>query len=141
MTHCYLLILFYFILFSNVFCILVHDYTLCFIGSPCCSVSYYNYNSIWHYEIVIHIPQVINSFTNIRVGHVTFTYITQVINSRYYWNTIIPLSNYFLFLIDLLCANIFNSVIIRLPNNKWWTSHQHMRVDMFIGVHGHRGGI
>ncbi len=50
-----LLILFYFILFSNVFfCILVHDYTLCFIGSPCCSISYYNYISVWPYYLVIH---------------------------------------------------------------------------------------
>ncbi len=32
-----------FILFSNVFCILVHVFTLCFIGFPCSSVSYYNY--------------------------------------------------------------------------------------------------
>ncbi len=45
--------IFYFILFSNVFCILVHDYTLCFIGSPCCSVSYYNYISVSPYYIVI----------------------------------------------------------------------------------------
>ncbi len=45
---------FYFILF-NVFCILVHDYTLCFIGSPCCSVSYYSYISVWPYYIVIHL--------------------------------------------------------------------------------------
>ncbi len=31
-----------------------HDYTLCFIGSPCCSVSYYNYISVWPYYIVFH---------------------------------------------------------------------------------------
>ncbi len=50
-----LLILFYVILFSNgFFFILVHDYTLCFIGSPCCSVSYYNYTSMWPYYIGIH---------------------------------------------------------------------------------------
>ncbi len=36
------LILFYFILFSNVFCILVHDYNLCF-GSPCYNVGCDNY--------------------------------------------------------------------------------------------------
>ncbi len=35
-----------FILFINVFCILLHDYTLCFTGSPCYNVSYYNYISI-----------------------------------------------------------------------------------------------
>ncbi len=53
-TFVHLLILFDFILFSNVFfCILVHDYTLYFIGSPCCSVSYYNYISVWPYYIVI----------------------------------------------------------------------------------------
>ncbi len=47
-----LLILFYVILFSNVsFCILVHDYTPYFIGSPYCS--YYNYISEWPYHIVI----------------------------------------------------------------------------------------
>ncbi len=34
---------------------LVHDYILCFIGSPCYNVSYYNYNSIWPYYIVIHL--------------------------------------------------------------------------------------
>ncbi len=44
----------YFILFSNVFCMLVHDYTLCFTGSPCCDVSYYNYSSMSPYYIVIH---------------------------------------------------------------------------------------
>ncbi len=45
-----LLILFYFILFSNIFCILVHNYTLCFIGSPCYNVGCYNYNTIWPYN-------------------------------------------------------------------------------------------
>ncbi len=25
---------------------LIHDYTLCFTGSPCCRFSYYNYISI-----------------------------------------------------------------------------------------------
>ncbi len=43
-----------FLSFSNVFGILVHDYTLCFICSPCCNVSYYNYISVWPYFIVIH---------------------------------------------------------------------------------------
>ncbi len=33
---------------------LIFLYTLCFIGSPCCSVSYSNYISTWSYEIVIH---------------------------------------------------------------------------------------
>ncbi len=37
-----------------IFFISVHDYTLCFISSTCYSVSYYNYNSIWTYYIVIH---------------------------------------------------------------------------------------
>ncbi len=37
------------------FCILVHDYTLYFIGSPCRNVSYYNYISITHYYIVINL--------------------------------------------------------------------------------------
>ncbi len=50
-----LLILFYFILFSNVICGLEHDCTLCFTGSPCYSVSYYNYISIWPFCIVIHL--------------------------------------------------------------------------------------
>ncbi len=36
------------------FFILVLDYILCYIGSPCCNVSYYNYISIWPYYIVIH---------------------------------------------------------------------------------------
>ncbi len=42
--------LYYLVMF---FCILIHDYTLCFIGStcifPCYKVSYYNYISIWPY--------------------------------------------------------------------------------------------
>ncbi len=46
---------FYFISFSNTFLILVHDYSLCLIRSPCCSVSYYNYISIWPYYICIHL--------------------------------------------------------------------------------------
>ncbi len=46
-----------FILFRCFF--LIHDYTLCFTGSPCCNFSYYNYISIWPYYIVIH-------FTNLR---------------------------------------------------------------------------
>ncbi len=40
-----------FILFSMFF-VLIHDYTLCFTGSPCCNFSYYNYISIY---IVIHL--------------------------------------------------------------------------------------
>ncbi len=38
----------------DVFCNLVHD-TLYFTGSPFCSVSYYNYISVWPYYIVIHL--------------------------------------------------------------------------------------
>ncbi len=33
---------------------LIHDYTLCFTGSPCRKFSYYNYFSICPYYIVIH---------------------------------------------------------------------------------------
>ncbi len=36
------------------FCILVHDYNLCFTGSPCSNVCCYNYNSILPHYIVIH---------------------------------------------------------------------------------------
>ncbi len=35
------------------FGILVHDYTLFFIISPCCSIIYYNYMSVWPYYIII----------------------------------------------------------------------------------------
>ncbi len=56
-------LLFLFICFSMFF-VLIHDYTLCFIGSPYwifsyCKFSYYNYISIWPYYIVIHytVPQ------------------------------------------------------------------------------------
>ncbi len=42
-----------FILFSKFF-VLIHDYTLCFTGSPHCNFTYYNYISIWLYYIVIH---------------------------------------------------------------------------------------
>ncbi len=45
-----LLILCYFISFCY---ILVHDYTQYFVGSPCCSVSYYNYIFVWPYYVVI----------------------------------------------------------------------------------------
>ncbi len=53
-TACYfiLFILFYLVMH---FCILVHDYTLCFIVLHCCSVTYYNYISIWPYYIVSHL--------------------------------------------------------------------------------------
>ncbi len=44
-----------FILFSMFF-VLIHDYTLCLTGSPCCNFGYYNYISIWPYYIVIHLP-------------------------------------------------------------------------------------
>ncbi len=39
------------------FCILVHDYTLCFISSPFDNVGCYNYNSyfVLPYYIVIHL--------------------------------------------------------------------------------------
>ncbi len=54
--------LFYFILFGNVFCILVHDYSLCFTGSACCNVSYYNYISILPYYTVIHIMKYVTAW-------------------------------------------------------------------------------
>ncbi len=34
---------------------LFHDYNLCFNGSPCYSVIYYNYNSVWPYSIDIQV--------------------------------------------------------------------------------------
>ncbi len=49
-----LLVLFYYMLFSNIFlCILVLEYTLCFIGSPLYSSGCYNYKFIWSKHIVI----------------------------------------------------------------------------------------
>ncbi len=36
------------------FCILVHDHTLCFNGSSGCSICYYNYIFALPYYIVIH---------------------------------------------------------------------------------------
>ncbi len=47
-------LLFLFLFFSVCF-VLIHYYTLCFTGFPCCKFSYYNYISIWHYYIVIHL--------------------------------------------------------------------------------------
>ncbi len=44
--------IYYLVIFSS---ILIHDYTLCFTGSPCYNVSYYNYVSIWLYYIVIYL--------------------------------------------------------------------------------------
>ncbi len=51
-------LLFLFIFFSMFF-VLIHDYKMCFTGSPYCifsycKFSYYNYISIWPYYIVIH---------------------------------------------------------------------------------------
>ncbi len=48
-----------FILLSNLvlLCILVYDHTLCFTGSPCCSVNYYNYiymTLLYSYSLIIH---------------------------------------------------------------------------------------
>ncbi len=34
---------------------LVHNYTQCLIGSPCCSVSYYNCISVWPYYTILRI--------------------------------------------------------------------------------------
>ncbi len=42
-----------FILFSMFF-VLIHDYTPCFTGYPCCNFIYYNYISLWLYYIFIH---------------------------------------------------------------------------------------
>ncbi len=58
-----LLILSYFVLFSNFFFFfnLVHDYTLCFIVYLCYGVGYYTFNSIWPYYIVIFILSQLNS--------------------------------------------------------------------------------
>ncbi len=36
---------------ANLVCILLHDYTLRFNGSPSYNADYYNYNSIWPYYI------------------------------------------------------------------------------------------
>ncbi len=47
-------LLIWFILFSMFF-VLIHNYTLCFTGSPCRNFSYYNYISIWPYYIVSHL--------------------------------------------------------------------------------------
>ncbi len=44
-------------LWFDLICILIHDYTLCFSGSPCYNVNYYNYISIWPYYIVIHLKE------------------------------------------------------------------------------------
>ncbi len=52
MLACWFCFILYYLVMC--FCILVHDYTLWFIGSPCYNVSYYNYNSIWPYYIVIY---------------------------------------------------------------------------------------
>ncbi len=49
-----------FILFIMLF-VLIHDYTLCFTGSPCCNFSYYNYISMWPYYIVIHLTYTIQT--------------------------------------------------------------------------------
>ncbi len=36
---------------------------LCFTGSPCCNVSYYNYISTWPYYIVIHLTILVHDFS------------------------------------------------------------------------------
>ncbi len=45
----------YLFIFFSMFFVLIHDYTLCFIGSACCKFNYYIYSSIWPYYIVIHL--------------------------------------------------------------------------------------
>ncbi len=48
------MILFYIIYYLVMFiCILVHDYNLSFIGSPCYNVGCYKYNSIRSYYVII----------------------------------------------------------------------------------------
>ncbi len=42
------------------FFVLIHDYTLCFTGSPYCIFSYCNYISIWPYYIVIHLTDMLS---------------------------------------------------------------------------------
>ncbi len=49
----------FYLYFLLCFLFLIHDYTLCFTGSPYCifsycKFSYYDYISIWPYYIVIH---------------------------------------------------------------------------------------
>ncbi len=56
------------------FFVLIHDYTLCFNGSPYCifsywKFSYYNYISIWPYYIVIH-------FTGINITRLSLSQLT-----------------------------------------------------------------
>ncbi len=58
-----------FILFS-IFFVLIHDCTLCFIGSPCCNFSYYNYISIWPYYIIIHL--VVGGMIDLDIGADSF---------------------------------------------------------------------
>ncbi len=39
------------------FFVLIHDYTLCFTGSPCCNFGYYNYNDndkVFYSTLIIH---------------------------------------------------------------------------------------
>ncbi len=66
-----MLILFHFILFSNVLCILVHDYILCFIGSPCYNVSYYNYILVQPYYIVIHFIEIEDLCSLCKLTHIS----------------------------------------------------------------------
>ncbi len=87
------------ILFSMFF-VLIHDYTLCFTGSPCCNFSYYNFISIWPYYIVIHLyimdSDHINSFVHIKYpgyalpvshlpGHFRITNYTKGYLGMLYW--------------------------------------------------------
>ncbi len=39
--------------FVFMFFVLIHDYILCFTGSPCCNFSYYNYISIWYRDVIV----------------------------------------------------------------------------------------
>ncbi len=58
----------------NVFFCFVHEYTLCFTGSPCYNVSYYNYISIWPYYIVIHFTTHTSSLNYVFLTYIYATY-------------------------------------------------------------------
>ncbi len=84
-----LFILFYFILFTNVFCILVHYYTLCFIGSLCYNFSDYICISIWPYYIVIHSLLYYKLSQSIGNYELTEVFLIEVIGPLWYCGRIV----------------------------------------------------
>ncbi len=88
LTHCQPVV---FIYIFSMFFVLIHDYTLCFTGSPYCKFSYckfsyYNYISICPYYIVIHYTLHMYYTVEIHVQNrcISYTHVLYYVEHVYY---------------------------------------------------------